>query len=327
MNTLKQSRGFAQHAAAILALCVLCLAAVPALAAGFPQRPVTLIVPYPPGGTSDNVARSLQKPLGDALGVPIIVRNISGSAGTIGTSALANAKPDGYTIGINTNATVTTSPQITPVDYSIDSFTPIARVAISYLGLALRKNFPASNFKQFIQYAKTHPVTVSDTGIGANTHLCVEALKEATGTKIIQVPFKGSSPSINAVVNGHIDAICDPSILHPAQNKILKPLITLTPERWSEIPKTPTYKEVTGKEFPVQNWYTALAPKGTPAGVINKLQAAFKKTANDPKLIAQYRRLGIKPYYASSKKLDEQLHAEYETRRHVLERLHLVRQQ
>lgn len=324
MKKSKYTRRFACYFVSIVALTVLCLVATPALAAGFPQRPVTLIVPYPPGGTSDNVARALQKPLGDALGVPIIINNVSGSAGTVGTGVLANAKPDGYTIGINASATVTTSPQITPVDYKIDSFTPVARVAISFLGLALRKDFPASNFKQFVQYAKTHRVTVSDTGIGSTTHLCVEALKETTGTKIIQVPFKGSSPSMNAVINGHIDAVCDPALLHPMQSKILKPLITLTPERWHEIPNVPTFEQVTGKAFPVKNWYAALAPKGVPDAVIAKLQTAFAKALQDPKLIAQYRRMGIKPYFASSKALSDQLHAEYKTRRRVLEGLHLV---
>jgi len=295
-----------------------------ALAAGFPDRPIRLVVPYPPGGTSDNVARSIQQPLEKALGQTVIIENISGSAGTVGTASLATAKADGYTLGINASATITTSPHLTPVNYDLDSFSPVARVAISYLGIAVRPDFPASNFKEFVEYAKTHRVTVSNTGIGATTHLCVEALKSETGTQLIQVPFKGSSPSMNAVINGHIDAVCDPALLNPMQSGILKPIVTLTPERWKEIPDTPTYKQATGKEFPVTNWYVALAPKGVPDDRLEVLTDAFKQALADPELSKRFASMGIQPYFSSADAVGQELHDEFDTRGKALKGLGLT---
>ncbi|MES1924321.1 tripartite tricarboxylate transporter substrate binding protein [Salinisphaera sp. T31B1] len=294
------------------------------LAATFPDRPVRLIVPYPPGGTSDNVARSIQQPLEKALGQTVIIENVSGSAGTVGTAALADAKPDGYTVGINASATITTSPHLTPVNYDLDSFAPVARVAISYLGIAVRPDFPASNFKEFVEYAKTHRVTVSNTGIGATTHLCVEALKKETGTQLVQVPFKGSSPSMNAVINGHIDAVCDPALINPMQSGILKPIVTLTPERWKEIPDTPTYKEATGKAFPVTNWYVALAPAGTPDDRLQILTDAFKQALDDPDLAKRFASMGIQPYFSPSAEVEKELHEEFDTRGDTLKDLGLT---
>lgn len=293
-------------------------------AAGYPDRPIRLIVPYPPGGTSDNVARSLQQPLEDALGQTVIIENVSGSAGTVGTGKLAHAKADGYSVGLNANATITSSPHLTPVGYDLDSFTPVARVAISYLGIALRKDFPVSSFDEFVKYAKTNRVTVGNTGIGASSHLCVEALKKETDTKLVPVPFKGSGPSINAVINGHIDAVCDPAVLPPIQNGLLKSLVTLTPDRWEEVPDTPTYKEQTGEAFPVINWYAAVVPSETPENRVEILTEAFKKALQDPALIKRFASMGAQTYFATSDELKQQLSEEFKVRGEMLKNLNLV---
>lgn len=292
--------------------------------AAFPERPVRLIVPYPPGGTSDNVARSLQKPLEDALGQTVIIENVSGSAGTVGTGKLSNSKPDGYSVGINASATLTTSPHLTPVSYDLDSFEPVARVAISYLGIGLRKDFPADNFEDFVAYAKQHRVTVGNTGIGATSHLCVEALKERTGTQIVQVPFKGSNQSLNAAINGHIDAVCDPALLQTFRGGVLKPLITLTANRWDEVPDTPTYKEKTGEDFPVENWYASLVPAGTPEDRVQTLQNAFEEALDDPDLKKRFASMGIHPDFADSAALGKQLREEFKDRGQKLEELGLA---
>ena len=274
---------------------LLCLAfalgALPAAAqAPYPDKPIRLVVPYAPGGTTDIMARTLQEPLSKVLGQPVIVDNKAGAAGAIGTKQVATAAPDGYTLVFGNNGPSAIVPLIQKdVGYDpIKDFAPVSLVSIAPLTLVVHPSVPANNVKELIAWAKTQPngVEYATAGAGSFGHLATELFGKEAGLKLIHVPYKGQAPSTMAVLNGEVKMLLTTSSdMQDAAVKTgkLKLLAVSTAKPSPLMPGAPTIgQSLPGYEAVV--WFGILAPAGTPAPVIAKLNAAIREVLANPEL-------------------------------------------
>ncbi|OZI62436.1 tripartite tricarboxylate transporter substrate binding protein [Bordetella genomosp. 11] len=273
--------------------------ATAAQAAPFPDRPVEMIIPYPPGGTADAVARPLSAALQEKLGVPIVVSYKPGAGGVIATQYVARAKPDGYTL-VMVLASHAINPSLYPnLPYdSVKDFASIGMVAKLPLVLYTSPKFPAKTMPQFLQYAKEHPgrLSVASAGNGNTSHLATELLATTAGVKLLHVPYKGGGPSVTAAMGGEVDAVfAGPDSLHLAKAGRLNKVAVTSPQRISLMPDVPTVQEAGLKGYEVQGWYGLLAPAGTPDSVVGVLNKAVTQAVNDPKFVKTVEALGYIP--------------------------------
>ena len=258
--------------------------------AQYPDKPIKLIVPYSPGGTTDIMARTLQEPLSKALGQPVIVDNKAGAAGAIGTKQVATAPPDGYTLIFGNNGPSAIIPLIQKdVGYDpVKDFAPVSLVSIAPLTLVVHPSVPATNVKELIAWAKTQPggVDYATAGAGSLGHLATELFGKEAGIKLNHVPYKGQAPSTMAVLNGEVKLLLTTSSdTQDAAVKSgkLKLLGVSTPKPSPLMPSAPTIgQSLPGYETVV--WFGILAPAGTPAPVINRLNAAIREVLADPQI-------------------------------------------
>ena len=269
----------------------LVVVALPAIAqAQYPDKPIRLVVPYSPGGTTDIMARTLQEPLSKALGQPVIVDNKAGAAGAIGTKQVATAAPDGYTLVFGNNGPSAIVPLIQKdAGYDpIKDFEPVSLVSIAPLTLVVHPSVPASNVKELIAWAKTQPggVEYATAGAGSFGHLATELFGKDAGLKLVHVPYKGQAPSTMAVLNGEVKMLLTTSSdTQDAAVKSgkLKLLGVSTAKSSPLMPGAPPIgQSLPGYEAVV--WFGILAPAGTPAPVIAKLNAAIREVLANPEL-------------------------------------------
>ncbi|TAJ82797.1 tripartite tricarboxylate transporter substrate binding protein [Reyranella sp.] len=258
--------------------------------AQYPDKPIKLIVPYSPGGTTDIMARTLQEPLSKALGQPVIVDNKAGAAGAIGTKQVATAPPDGYTLIFGNNGPSAIIPLIQKdVGYDpVKDFAPVSLVSIAPLTLVVHPSVPATNVKELIAWAKTQPggIDYATAGAGSLGHLATELFGKEAGIKLNHVPYKGQAPSTMAVLNGEVKLLLTTSSdTQDAAVKSgkLKLLGVSTPKPSPLMPSAPTIgQSLPGYETVV--WFGILAPASTPAPVINRLNAAIREVLADPQI-------------------------------------------
>jgi tripartite-type tricarboxylate transporter receptor subunit TctC len=259
----------------------LAFAVAGAAAADYPSRPITIEIPYPPGGTADSVARPLSVELGKRLGVPVILDYKAGAGGAIATQFVAKANPDGYTL-VMVLAAHAINPSLyknLPYD-SIKDFTPISMVAKLPLVLYSNPKFGPKTVPELIAYAKKNPGQLSygSAGSGNTSHLAGELFASTAGVPMLHVPYKGGGPSITAAVGGEIPTVfAGPDSLGMARNGRLHVLAVTSPERSPLIPDVPAIAE-TLKGFEVFGWYGLLAPANTPAAVVQKLNTEINAT-------------------------------------------------
>lgn len=264
--------------AAAVALAAL---AGPAFAQAYPDRPVTIIIPFPPGGTLDFVGRSLAQKLSEQLKQPVIVENRAGAGGTIGATAVANAKPNGYTLLFSASTFATTPLTMSPAPYDpVKDFSPIALVAKAPLAVAVRKGLPANDIKGLLAHAKANPgkLTFAIGSSGSAGNLASELLKRAGSIDYLIVPYKGSSPAYQDLLGERIDAFIDPILGSAAYAKAgqLKVLAVTSKERLPSMPNVPTVGEtVRGYEF--YSWYGLWAPANLPKEIAERLNAEVNK--------------------------------------------------
>lgn len=257
------------------------LIAAPAMAQDFPSRPITLIVPFPPGGSTTIVGRIIAEKMGDVLGQQIVVDNRGGAAGTLGTRQAAASAPDGYTILLGYSGTLSVAPSFyQQVGYDVrKDFAPIGRIGAAPSTLTVHPSFPAKTFAEFLAYTRANPgkVNYGSAGVGSLNHIAGEYLAVKTGIKITHVPYKGSGPVLNDLLGGHIPAAFAPvpTVQSNVQAGNLRMLAVTSLKRSSLLPDIPTVAEtVPGYEAVLR--YGLLAPAGTPRPVIEKLNAALK---------------------------------------------------
>jgi len=251
-----------------------------AVADQYPSRPVTMVIPFPPGGTLDVVGRMLAQKLQEQMGQSFIVDNKPGAGGTIGSSAVARAKPDGYTLLFSPSTFISTPMTFAKPPYdAVKDFAPIALVAKAPLAVSIRSDLPVNDVKSLIAYAKANPGMTFAIGSSASAgHLSTELLKRAAGIEYMVVPYKGSAPAYQDLVGGRIDAFIDPILGSSsfAKSGKLKVIAVTSKERLPSMPNVPTVGEtVKGYEF--YSWYGLWGPAQLPKEIADRLNAEVNK--------------------------------------------------
>ena len=273
---------------------------------GYPTRPITFIVPYPPGGNSDIVIRPLADRLSLSLGQPVIVENRPGGAGgTVGTKAVANASPDGYTLLFTAAAPLVTAPAIYKnLGYDpFESFTPVATVFSTPQMLVVNPVLPVESMKQLATYAKARPgkVSFASPGFGTQPHLLGEMFRLATGANVVHVPYKGAAPMVTDLLAGQVEMCFDTVALflpHIRAGK-LKALAIADEMRSDQLPAVPTTTESGFPALQGTFWASIVAPAGTPANIVNKLNASINEILRSPELEATLAKFNAKPKIGS----------------------------
>ncbi|MGO4329024.1 Bug family tripartite tricarboxylate transporter substrate binding protein [Cupriavidus sp. 2TAF22] len=259
-------------------------------AMAYPDRPVRWIVPWPPGGGADLLARILQARLGQLLGQPVVIENRGGAAGNIGASAGARAAADGYTLTFAYSATHSINPLVfTKMPFAQSDFAPVIFLTTVPQVLVVNAKLPVHNIRELIELSKKRQITYGSAAPGSLGHLGGELLASMTGANMLHVPYRGGGPALSAVLSGEIDALIGvPVVLKPQiQAGRLRALGITAAKRTSVLPNVPTIAESGVPHFDVSSWNGVLVPAGTPGAVITTLNAAFKETLLDPKVREQ----------------------------------------
>jgi tripartite-type tricarboxylate transporter receptor subunit TctC len=286
----------------VAATCAAALQAVVAVAADtYPVRPVRLIVPFPPGGPADALARIVGERLSVSLGQSVVVDNRPGAAGNIGMELAAKAAADGYTLVLAPAGNLTVNPSLyrsVPYDVSRD-FAPVTVIAAVPNILVVNPAVPAQNLAELIRYAKANPgrLNFSSPGSGSGAHLAGELLKSTAGIDVVHVPYNGIAPAVTAVVAGDVQMMFAgaPSALPQASAGKLRALAVASPKRIAAAPALPTLDESGLPGFDVTSWYSIVAPAGTPPAVIERLQREIAGALDNPDVRAKLAGLGAEP--------------------------------
>lgn len=281
-------------------LSPLTLAASGAQAAGFPEKPITIVVPFPAGSTSDSIPRLLAPLISKSLGgVTVVIENRGGANGTIGAVRVASAPADGYTILLATTGVLAINQWIyeKPVYNPAKDFTPIANAASTPNMIVVDPSVKASNLKELVALAKAEPgkLTFASAGNGSTSHLCGETLKVLEGIDITHIPYQGPAPALQDVLGSRVNMICDnfSNVVQQAQSGALKPIVVTAPERKKELPNVPSSPEAGTPELLAGIWYGFVAPAATPKDVIEKLNTAIVDALRDPTVKARLEGLGL----------------------------------
>jgi tripartite-type tricarboxylate transporter receptor subunit TctC len=285
-------------ALARLAVIVLVLAPSLASAQDYPTRPITMVVGFPPGGSTDAAARIIQDPMVQALGQPIVIDNRGGAGGTLAASMVANAKPDGYSLLFTVNASLTMNMYLQknfPFN-SKTAFEPISLASDVVLMLAVNSKLPVNSVQELVEYAKKNPGKLSygSSGVGSGHHICGELLKQKTGIDMVHVPYRGGGPAVQDLVAGNIQIAFGtlPALMPHAANGTIRIIASAEKGRVPGFPDTPAINEVYPGVINI-GWSGLMAPAGTPKPIIDKLHAAMSATLKKPDVIAKMKTQGL----------------------------------
>jgi len=271
----------------------------PALAAFPADKPITLVVPFPPGGATDVIGRVIGKGMGQRLGQTVVVDNKAGAGTVIAAGAVAQAPADGYTLLISSNTTFTVNPALKPkLPYDPQkSFESIGMIGGSTLVLLANPALPANNLKELIALAKTKPgkIAYASFGNGTTSHLAGEMLKVVSGADLLHVPYKGSAPAMTDVIGGQVQLSIDTAIaaIPMLQAGKVKALAVTAAKRSALLPQVPTVAESGFADYEMFSWITIVAPRGVPAPVQQKLAKALADTLNDAGVRADLEKAGL----------------------------------
>lgn len=299
------------------------LAAAPTVwAQAYPNKPVRLIVPFAPGGTTDIIARVVAEKI--QLGQNLIVENKGGGGGSIGATELTKAPADGYALGMATVSTTASNPAInSKIAYNpITDFTPIINIAATPNVIAVHPSFPAKNYKEFIAELKKNPgkYSFSSSGTGGIGHLQMELYKSLTQTFVTHIPYRGAGPALNDTVAGQVPMIFDnlPSALPFIKDGRLRAIVVAAPQRLAVLPDVPTFKEVGLEPVNRMAYYGFLGPKDLPKDIVDKVYAATKKAIEDPTVKKRIEDTGSLIVGNSPAEFAAQIKAEYEVYKKVV---------
>jgi tripartite-type tricarboxylate transporter receptor subunit TctC len=282
----------------LLLFAVPAVAAACAACAAYPEKPVRIIVPYPPGGNIDITARTLAPGLTEALGVQIVVDNRGGAGGTIGSELAAKSAPDGYTLLLGSTGTLTTAPALYPrLGYDpVKDFAMTSLVSVVPLVMVVHPSVPARSVKEFIALLKARPgrITMASAGSGTTNHLGGELFQAATGTRMIHVPYKGSGPALVDLMGGQVDVHFDQlsSAIGAIQGGKLRALAVTTLNRSAQLPAVPTVDESGVPGFDASTFTGIVLPAATPRDVVTRLHAALVKVLRSKATRDSFARFG-----------------------------------
>lgn len=286
--------------AAFAAAAVVTLSPLAASAQAYPERQVTIVVPFAAGGPTDTVTRLVAEAMSKDLGQQVLVENVGGAGGTLGAKRVADAEPDGYTlllyhIGMATSATLYRN---LPYD-TLNAFEYVGLVTEVPMTVVARKDLEPASFAELIEYAKANAdsITVANAGIGAASHLCGMLFMSAVETPLVTVPYKGTGPAMTDLVGGQVDIMCDQTTntTKQIQGGTIKAYAVTSPERLDVLPDLPTVAEAGLPEMEVSIWHGLYAPKGTPAEVVDRLSKSLQVALKDENVAARFAELGTEP--------------------------------
>jgi tripartite-type tricarboxylate transporter receptor subunit TctC len=294
------------------------------LADEYPSKPIQLLVPFAPGGTTDIVARVISEPLTKILGQSVLVVNRPGGGGVVGANEVVKANPDGYILGVATVSTTAANPAINPkTPYNpLTDFSPITNIAATPNIIAVHPSFPARDYKGFVAELKKNPTKYSyaSSGTGGIGHLQMELFKSIAKVSITHIPYKGAGPALNDVVAGQVPIIFDnlPSALPFVLDNRLIPIVVAAPNRISALPNTPTFHDVGADPVNRMAYYGILGPKGLSKDVINKINAAVKQAVEIPSVKKRIEDTGSIVIANTPEEFAIQMKAELETYQKVV---------
>jgi len=316
----------------LAALAALLLAPAIALAQGYPSKPIHLVVPFPPGGVADLIARPVAEKISQSLGQPVIVENRGGATGTIGAAYVAQAAPDGYTLLFGTTNEIAMSPTLyksLPYDPT-KAFAPITPVAEFPNVLVVGPKVSARTLGEIIDMARAKPraLAFASSGEGSTNHLTAELFQTQAGVQVMHVPYKGGGPALVDVTGGHVDAMFAtlPSAVALIQGGKLRALAVTGTRRNAALPDVPTAREAGMKDLVVTTWNGVLAPAGTPQDVIERLHAALAAAVADPDIKAKLAAVGAETVTATPQAFTATLRSDFELWSGVIRRAGITAQ-
>ena len=300
----------------VLAALVLAAAATGTAAQGWPEKPVRIIATFAPGGLVDTSARAVAEPLSALLGQPVVVENRAGAGGNLGTQAVAQAAPDGYTLLLAYDGTLVINPHIyskIPFD-TLKDFAPVTKLGDATLILVAHPSVPAKDLAQFLAVAKSaaKPYPYGTSGTGNTTHLVGELLKQRAGIALEHIPYKGGGPAVTDLIGGQIPLVFT-AVASAQQHVKAGRLVALgvpSAKRSSSLPDVPTFQESGIADFDVASWVGISAPAGTPRPIIERLHRDLTTVLRQPQVRERYAALGIEPVGNSPSEFTAQIRAD-----------------
>ncbi|WP_313620109.1 tripartite tricarboxylate transporter substrate binding protein [Achromobacter sp.] len=308
-----------KHLKTLAAACLAAWIATPAMAAdSYPSKPITIVLPYATGGSADMLARFAAQALQTELGKPAIVEAKPGAGGVLGTEFVSRAEPDGYTLALTASGTMAVNPYVYKLRYKpLEDFKQITVLVDLPFVVVTNNEFPARNLQEFIDYGRKNPnkITFGNAGLGTQQHLTQLMFARAVGMQVNIVPYKGSSPAMNDLLGGHIDAVLDNTGVQTPFIKAgkVRPLFVTNPERVAALPDVPTAPEAGLPGFSAVAWFGLAAPKGTPDEIVDKIQQALARNFAKPEMQQRLLDLAMIPRVSTPAETTARVKSDLET--------------